>query len=129
MLFRSQAFRTSINALLNGDWRTLGQVEHYCNGCCASREVTLRRCYTHLVKGFTGRAIKIFPRTNWCGADETLDSIGIFVVAHNLFWMTFAVAFGGVQLADLRGATANPDARAAAADAIVLDDEGARRAR
>eukprot|EP00959_Pyramimonas_sp_CCMP1952_P101817 2129947-Pyramimonas_sp.AAC.1 len=50
----SDVFRKNIvTRLFNGDWRRSDRVEHYCCGCCASREQTMLIMETVGVKALT----------------------------------------------------------------------------
>ena len=53
-------------------------------------------------KGLFGHQIKVFPRSNWCGADKTLDDIGLPTHLHGLMFFVFAIAEGFMTIEDLR---------------------------
>lgn len=89
---KARGFRTSLGELLNGDW-TQPTPQHFCAGCCTSREDTLRKCYKHVARVFFGKGLKLFPRSNWMGADATFDGIGLLIVCHNLLYSAFALSF------------------------------------
>ena len=78
-------------------------MEHYCDASSrAVGDADLKDlCVKYLVKGFLGREIKLFPRNNWYGLHSSLDGVGIFLCVHQLFWLTFASAFGYARVHDL----------------------------
>lgn len=86
-------FRTALTELLNGHWQQ-PVPEHWCYGCCHSRAETLEKIKQTLIKGFLGRAVRIFPRSNWLGAEETLSAVGMLVAVHNIGYSAFAACFG-----------------------------------
>ena len=79
-----QHHRKAIETLLNGDWSVSPQIEHYCNGCCATPAETLQKLYDFIAPALARSAPHVFPRHKWAGADRTLDWIGLFSVVHRL---------------------------------------------
>lgn len=96
-----RSLRVGLVELLNGDWSSPVPV-HYCNGCCTSVEEMQQKLRKHVVGGLLRRCVKIFPRNNWCGSDETLDQVGVMVAAHNLLYSAMAYCFKWPLLPGLR---------------------------
>ena len=88
---RTARLKSLVVQVLNGDFRS-DQIDHYCHGCCRTRDDTLRLC-RRIASGLAGRAIRVFPRTNWCGADKCLDSLGIVAAMHNLLARAMSMVF------------------------------------
>jgi len=70
--------------LWNGDGRE-GRMEHYCRGCCDSKEKTILKMQTDGIDALMGVAPPEYPRKSWKGADETLDAIGVVEAMHRMF--------------------------------------------
>lgn len=86
--------RALVQEMVNGDILQNDVIIHYCRVCCATHQGCVRKFKTHLVKGFLGRRLPVFPRSTWVGADSTFDSIGAFMSIHGLCQATFLRAFG-----------------------------------
>ena len=71
--------------LFNGDIRLTNVVQHYCRGCCKSRNGTLLKMQTYgldevIPKGGVGT----LSRSNWVGAEEAMDDVGLGSGIHDL---------------------------------------------
>ena len=66
-----------VSKLPNGDIRNPGQFVHYCAGGCCRSEADFRRKLKWFVAVVAGKLCKVFVRTRWRGADETIDWIGV----------------------------------------------------
>ena len=40
-----------------------------------------------------GTGIRVFPRSNWIGADTTFNQLGLLMAAHNMLQRCFAIVF------------------------------------
>lgn len=132
---KTVAVKTFLHRILNGDWRNFGVLEHYCRGCCRDKSDTIKVCQKYLALGFAKCRIKIFPRSNWCGSDTTVDQIGGYLAIHGLFREVFARTFAckpscmpamgpdrarceGAPVAECRGEPLDVDEE----DGVAVDD-------
>jgi hypothetical protein len=100
---RSHRLRYVMSTLLNGDYKKEGVVEHFCNGCCTGRADTVKRFKKYFIRLLFSKGIKVFPRSNWLGSEEALDSVGLLASIHDIGYKTFALAFGHIKKSELHG--------------------------
>lgn len=81
--------------LLNGDWRSKEEVQHFEYGCCpGGRSQTLRKMMKLVPRTFLQRKPKGEAlRKNFTGAHEALNLIGLFQACHGLAEQSFVLAF------------------------------------
>ena len=56
--------------LLNGDWTMENEIQHYCNGCCNSRDETLHRVEQMLLTTLTKSGPRVFNKAKWIGGHD-----------------------------------------------------------
>lgn len=98
---RLARLRLTLRQLLNGDCQNKKNTEHYCNGCCPSKGATVARLQKYFVKLLLSGGIKLFPRSNWLGIDESLDTIGLLASVPDMGRKAFAIAFGYMRASEL----------------------------
>ena len=85
--------KNAMARMMNGDYAK-EEIEHHCAGQsrCPSSKDTLRTV-KWIVGQLTKRAIRLFPRSNWLGAEACVDAIGILMV-HKLLPRAVVLGFG-----------------------------------
>ena len=85
-----------------------------------------------VLPGLAGKVVKVFPRHNWCGADVTLDRLGLLAATHQFLQRGFIAAFGMNIGCSLKPNLPMEDIEAAELDTkndeVPLDDMAAYRA-
>jgi len=80
--------RAIVLSVLNGDWRK-ETVQHYCQGCCASREACISKLVSFVTSVFAGVAPKTWPRSRWTGARESINWCLLLASCHSLLKDTY----------------------------------------
>ena len=88
--------------LLNGNYKRHGIIEHWCRGCCLSREDALKQFDEHIIEPLT--APQVFKTSTWNEIEEPLDDVGFWISCHNIWTPVFSMTFDKTE--------SNPDAPA-----------------
>ena len=74
--------------MFNGDWLTPAsqQIEHYCRGCCRSRQDTVQKCIFLLNRMLSCCRPQIFSAGNWKSWQKSFAFIGVFGAIHNVLF-------------------------------------------
>eukprot|EP00971_Amphidinium_carterae_P043663 859467-Amphidinium_carterae.3 len=117
-----QACKQAMTELFNLDIR-VPTIAHHCHGCCSDTPTLVRKIKRYIIGELAGSTIPVFPQSNWIGADEAIDRLGVLAATHQLLQRGLVQGFG-FRL------TAEPDqvqvpgphlALAAEADAEAID--------
>lgn len=71
-------------SVLNGNWLLPNVVEHYCLGCCANDEETLKTCTDFVTRALLPSACPQFPRSRWTRANLSVNFTGLLTNVHSI---------------------------------------------